>query len=153
MADLMEAITSLAKRRGIAFPSSEIYGGLRSSWDYGPLGVELRRNLRDAWWRAMVQLRDDIVGLEAALLMSPRVWEASGHVAGFSDALIECMNCHHRYRADHLADIVCPECGGTKFTEPKPPARSRKYHCHVWFGLARTAVSSAVPLKLKSPGT
>ncbi len=119
MADLMEAITSLAKRRGIAFPSSEIYGGLRSSWDYGPLGVELRRNLRDAWWRAMVQLRDDIVGLEAALLMSPRVWEASGHVAGFSDALIECMNCHHRYRADHLADGVCPECGGTEFTKPK----------------------------------
>jgi glycyl-tRNA synthetase len=115
----MEAITSLAKRRGIAFPSSEIYGGLRSSWDYGPLGVELRRNLRDAWWRSMVQLRDDVVGLEAALLMSPKVWEASGHVGGFSDSLIECLNCHHRFRADHLSEPVCPECGRAEFTEPK----------------------------------
>jgi glycyl-tRNA synthetase len=115
----MEAITSLAKRRGIAFPSSELYGGLRSSWDYGPLGVELRRNLRDAWWRSMVQLRDDIVGLEAALLMSPKVWEASGHVRGFSDSLVECLNCHHRFRADHLTERVCPECGATDFTEPK----------------------------------
>ena len=82
MTDLMEAVTSLAKRRGIAFQSSEIYGGLRSSWDYGPLGVELRRNISDAWWRSMVQLRDDIVGLDAAIIMSPRVWEARGHVAG-----------------------------------------------------------------------
>ena len=88
MTDLMEAVTSLAKRRGFAFPSSEIYGGLRSSWDYGPLGVELRNNIRRAWWRSMVQLRDDVVGLEAAILMSPRVWEASGHVAGFSDPLV-----------------------------------------------------------------
>src|SRR3990170_8931984 len=100
MADLMEAITSLAKRRGIAFPSSEIYGGLRSSWDYGPLGAELRRNLRAAWWRSMVQLRDEVVGLEAALLMSPKVWEGRGDVDGFSDPLIECENCHHRYRED-----------------------------------------------------
>jgi glycyl-tRNA synthetase len=121
LADLMEAITSLAKRRGIAFQSSEIYGGLRSSWDYGPLGVELRRNIRNAWWRSMVQLREDIVGLEAALLMSPRVWEASGHVEGFSDPLIECETCHRRYREDdeRLAERVCPECGGTTFTAPK----------------------------------
>ena len=84
MTDLMEAVTSLAKRRGIAFQSSEIYGGLRSSWDYGPLGVEIRRNIRNAWWRSMVQLRDEIVGLEAAIIMSPKVWEASGHVEGFS---------------------------------------------------------------------
>ena len=119
MADLMEAITSLAKRRGIAFPSSQIYGGLRSSWDYGPLGVELRRNVRAAWWRSMVQLRPDVVGLEAAIIMSPRVWESSGHVAGFHDPLIECMNCHQRFREDHVAERVCPNCAHTEFSEPK----------------------------------
>jgi glycyl-tRNA synthetase len=120
MADLMEAVTSLAKRRGIAFQSSEIYGGLRSSWDYGPLGVELRRNIRNAWWRSMVQLRDEIVGLEAAIIMSPRVWEASGHVQGFHDPLVECESCHHRFREDHLDEPpVCPNCGGTVFSEPR----------------------------------
>ena len=85
MADLMEAITALAKRRGIVFPSSEIYGGLRSSWDYGPLGVEMKRNIKNAWWRSMVQLRDDVVGLDAAIIMSPKVWEASGHLEVFTD--------------------------------------------------------------------
>jgi glycyl-tRNA synthetase len=119
MPDLMEAVTSLAKRRGIAFQSSEIYGGLRSSWDYGPLGVELRRNIRAAWWRSMVQLRDDVVGLEAAIIMSPRVWEVSGHVAGFHDPLVECLNCHQRFRADHLENGVCPNCGQREFTEPR----------------------------------
>ena len=120
MADLMEAVTSLAKRRGIAFQSSEIYGGLRSSWDYGPLGVELRRNIRSSWWRSMVQLRDDVVGLEAAIIMSPRVWEASGHVAGFHDPLVECLNCHQRFREDHLGDDpICPNCGQKRFTEPR----------------------------------
>jgi glycyl-tRNA synthetase len=124
MADLMEEITSLAKRRGIAFQSSEIFGGLRSSWDYGPLGTELRRNIREAWWRSVVQLRDDIVGLEASIIMSPRVWEASGHVATFHDPLVECRSCHQRFRADHLepdGDGVrtCSNCGGTDFTEPK----------------------------------
>jgi glycyl-tRNA synthetase len=119
MPDLMDAVTSLAKRRGIAFQSSEIYGGLRSSWDYGPLGVELRRNIRAAWWRAMVQLRDDVVGVEAAIIMSPRVWEASGHVAGFHDPLVECLNCHQRFRADHLEGGVCPNCGNDRFTEPR----------------------------------
>src|SRR5712691_10682152 len=118
VADLMESLTSLAKRRGIAFPSSEIYGGLRSSWDYGPVGVDLRNNIRRAWWRSMVQLRDDVVGLEAAILMSPRVWEASGHVAGFSDPLVECLTCHQRFRQDQLED-TCPNCGGKSFTEPK----------------------------------
>jgi glycyl-tRNA synthetase len=117
--DLMEAVTSLAKRRGIAFQSSEIYGGLRSSWDYGPLGVELRRNVREAWWRSMVQLRDDIVGLEAAIIMSPRVWEASGHVEGFSDPLVECTTCHNRYRENELDEPRCPHCGGTAFTEAR----------------------------------
>jgi glycyl-tRNA synthetase len=139
VADLMDAVTSLAKRRGFAFPSSEIYGGIRASWDYGPLGVELKRNIRNAWWRDMVQLRDDMVGLEAAILMSPRVWEASGHVAGFSDPLVECLNCHQRFRADHLpgfhapqsgheqddttVDMAqrqrCPNCDNDTFTEPR----------------------------------
>jgi glycyl-tRNA synthetase len=117
--DLMEAVTSLAKRRGIAFQSSEIYGGLRSSWDYGPLGVELRRNIRNAWWRSTVQLRDDVVGLEAAIIMSPRVWEASGHLDTFHDPLVECLNCHQRFREDHLTGRVCPNCGNTSFTEPR----------------------------------
>jgi glycyl-tRNA synthetase len=124
MPDLMDDITSLAKRRGIAFQSSELYGGLRSSWDYGPLGVELRRNIRNAWWRSMVQLRDDVVGLEAAIIMSPRVWEASGHVATFHDPLVECLSCHQRFREDHLepgADGLrtCPNCGNKAFTEAK----------------------------------
>jgi glycyl-tRNA synthetase len=119
----MEQLVSLAKRRGIVFQSSEIYGGLRSSWDYGPLGVELRRNIRQAWWRSMVQLRDDVVGLEASIIMSPKVWEASGHVAGFSDPLVECLSCHQRFRQDHLPEkdgtALCPNCGGRDFTEPR----------------------------------
>jgi glycyl-tRNA synthetase len=117
--DLMEAVTSLAKRRGIAFQSSEIYGGLRSSWDYGPLGVELRRNLRQAWWRSMVQLRDDIVGLEAAVVTPSAVWKASGHLDTFHDPLVECLTCHQRFRQDHLESGVCPNCGGNTFTEPR----------------------------------
>jgi glycyl-tRNA synthetase len=124
MSDLMDAVTSLAKRRGIVFQSSEIYGGLRSSWDYGPLGVELRRNVRTAWWRSMVQLRDDVVGLEASIVMAAKVWEASGHVAGFSDPLVECLSCHQRFRADHLepdedGTRTCPNCGEHAFTEAK----------------------------------
>ncbi len=139
MADLMEAVASLAKRRGIAFQSSEIYGGLRSSWDYGPLGVELKRNIRNAWWRSMVQLRDDVVGLEAAIIMSPKVWEASGHLEVFTDPLVECLKCHQRFRADHIPGFhapqsgheedettvdlahrpVCPNCGHHGFTEPR----------------------------------
>ena len=119
MIDVMEAVTSLAKRRGIAFQSSEIYGGLRSSWDYGPLGVELRRNIRNAWWRSMVQLRDDIVGVEAAIVTSPAVWKASGHLDTFTDPLVECLSCHQRFRQDHLEDGACPNCGGASFTEPR----------------------------------
>jgi len=124
MPDLMDDVVALAKRRGIAFQSSELYGGLRSSWDYGPLGVELRRNIRDAWWRATVQLRDDVVGLEAAVVMSPKVWEASGHVATFHDPLVECLACHQRFRADHLEPneegvTLCPNCGNRAFTEPR----------------------------------
>ncbi|MGH2680260.1 MAG: glycine--tRNA ligase [Actinomycetota bacterium] len=116
----MEAVTSLAKRRGIAFQSSEIYGGLRSSWDYGPLGTEIKRNVREQWWRSTVQLRDDVVGLETAVIMSPKVWEASGHLDVFTDPLVECLNCHQRFRADHLPEPpACPNCGQTAFTEPR----------------------------------
>lgn len=108
----MEKIVSLAKRRGFIFPSSEIYGGLGSTWDYGPLGVELKNNVKRAWWRKVIQERDDMVGLDAAILMHPRVWEASGHVAGFSDPLVDCKSCKQRFRADHLEGDKCPSCGG-----------------------------------------
>ncbi|MBI3742731.1 MAG: glycine--tRNA ligase, partial [Chloroflexi bacterium] len=98
----MEKLVSLAKRRGFVFPSSEIYGGLGSTWDYGPLGVLMKNNVKAAWWRAMVQERDDIVGIDAAILMHPKVWEASGHVAGFADPLVDCKSCKQRFRADQL---------------------------------------------------
>ncbi|HSG07018.1 MAG TPA: glycine--tRNA ligase [Longimicrobiales bacterium] len=112
-ADLMDKLVSLAKRRGYIFQSSEIYGGTGSVWDYGPLGVELKRNVKDLWWSSMVHQRDDIEGLDAAILMHPRVWEASGHVEGFTDPLVECSNCHRRFRADlpEVADRQCPTCG------------------------------------------
>jgi glycyl-tRNA synthetase len=140
----MEKIVSLAKRRGFVYPSSEIYGGLAAIFDYGPYGVELEKNVKDVWWKAMVQLRDDIVGLDAAIFMAPKVWEASGHVAGFNDPLIECKSCHARLRADHLLEeigiqadekmelkeindlfkknvkkIKCPVCGKSDFTDIK----------------------------------
>jgi len=139
MAASMDTIVNLCKRRGLIFPSSEIYGGLRSTWDYGPVGVELKRNVKNAWWRHMIQLRDDVVGLDAAILMHPRTWEASGHVETFSDPLVECLNCHQRFRADHLpgfhapqsghegagetVDMAkgprCPNCGNKTFTDPR----------------------------------
>ncbi|MCY4616765.1 MAG: glycine--tRNA ligase [Chloroflexi bacterium] len=103
----MEKIVSLCKRRGFVFQSSEIYGGAASVWDYGPLGVELRKNVADAWWSAMVHARDDIEGLDAGILMHPRVWEASGHVSGFTDPLLECKTCKKRWRADHVDDASC----------------------------------------------
>src|SRR5918997_4028297 len=117
----IDTIVNLCKRRGIVFPSSEIYGGLRSAWDWGPLGVELKRNVKNEWWRAVVLGRDDVVGLESSILMSPRVWEASGHVATFTDPLVECTNCHKRWRADHLdLERPCPNCGqGPAWTEPR----------------------------------
>ncbi len=107
--DIMEKLVSLAKRRGFVFQSSEIYGGLGSVWDYGPLGVELKRNVKDRWWNALVRSRDDIEGLDAAILMHPRVWEASGHVAGFTDPLVDCRTCKARFRADRLEDARCPQ--------------------------------------------
>jgi glycyl-tRNA synthetase len=118
---LMDRVVNVAKRRGLVFPSSEIYGGFRSTWDYGPLGVLLKRNVKDAWWRSMVQFRDDIVGLDAAILMAPQVWEASGHVATFTDPLVDCRTCNERFRADQLPDSgACPNCGAkNSFTEAR----------------------------------
>jgi len=111
MADtsLMDRLVSLAKRRGFVFQSSEIYGGVGSVWDYGPLGVELKKNLKERWWRSMVHERDDIEGLDAAILMHPRVWEASGHVAGFTDPMVDCKTCKARFRADQLDQMQCPQ--------------------------------------------
>ncbi|HUY62718.1 MAG TPA: glycine--tRNA ligase [Candidatus Paceibacterota bacterium] len=111
--DLMEKIVSLAKRRGFIFPGSEIYGGLAGTYDYGPYGVALKNNVKQLWWRMFVEDRDDMYGVDAAILMNPKVWESSGHVSGFSDPLVECEKCKHRFRADHLDDPTrCPECGG-----------------------------------------
>ncbi|GLW08644.1 glycine--tRNA ligase [Microtetraspora sp. NBRC 13810] len=134
--DVMDTIVSLAKRRGLVYPSSEIYGGLRASWDYGPLGVELKNNVKRQWWKAMVQAREDVVGLDSCVILAPEVWEASGHVETFTDPLTECQSCHKRFRADHLieayeekhdkppagglSDITCPNCGNKgAFTEPR----------------------------------
>jgi glycyl-tRNA synthetase len=132
----MDTIVSLSKRRGFVYPSSEIYGGLRASWDYGPLGVELKNNIKRQWWRTMVTEREDVVGLDSSVILAREVWEASGHVTEFVDPLTECMSCNKRFRADHLleayedkhghpaanglADVTCPNCG-TKgaFTEPR----------------------------------
>jgi glycyl-tRNA synthetase len=134
-ADRLETIVSLAKRRGFVYPSSEIYGGLRASWDYGPLGVELKNNVKRQWWRSMVQGREDVVGLDSCVILAREVWEASGHVETFTDPLTECTECHKRYRADHLEEafeakngrlpssmdeVNCPNCGNKgKFTQPK----------------------------------
>ena len=135
--DRMETVVSLSKRRGIVYPSSEIYGGLRASWDYGPLGVELKNNIKRQWWKSMVTERDDIVGLDSSVILAPEVWQASGHVTEFVDPLTECQSCHRRFRADHLieayqekhegkepahglADLACPNCGTRgAFTEPR----------------------------------
>ena len=131
----MDTMMSLSKRRGFVFQSSEIYGGLGSTWDYGPLGVELKRNVKEAWWRAVISGRDDMVGLDAAILMHPQVWVASGHVENFSDPLVECKECNSRFRQDHLLEatgvdpespeaaatlktLVCPNCSG-ELTEPR----------------------------------
>jgi glycyl-tRNA synthetase len=122
MADVsIDTIVNLCKRRGVVFPSSEIYGGLRSAWDWGPLGIELKRNVKNEWWKAMVHERNDVVGLESSILMSPKVWEASGHVATFTDPLVECTSCHRRYRADHISlERPCPNCGnGPAWTDPR----------------------------------
>ena len=115
----MERVVNLCKRRGFVFPSSEIYGGFRSTYDYGPLGSLMLRNVRDAWVRSMVQLRRDVVLIDAAILSSPRVWEASGHLANFTDPLVDCRKCKERWRADQIAG-ECPNCGSTDLTEARP---------------------------------
>ncbi len=139
---LMQKITALCKRRGFVFQSSEIYGGLRSAYDYGPLGVELKRNVMAEWWRTMVHEREDVVGIDASIIMSPKVWEASGHVGGFSDPLVDCLSCKSRFRADKAPNVetgsevkyrkqgktingiaergyVCPECGSVELSEER----------------------------------
>lgn len=136
-ADRIDAVVSLCKRRGFVYPCGEIYGGTRSAWDYGPLGVELKDNIKRAWWRTMVQGRDDVVGLDSSVILPREVWAASGHIDAFVDPLVECNSCHRRFRADHLAeeyaertgkpladndlsDVPCPNCGNRgQYTEPK----------------------------------
>ncbi|WP_138443720.1 glycine--tRNA ligase [Sinomonas susongensis] len=132
----LDAIVSLAKRRGFVFQAGEIYGGSRSAWDYGPLGVELKENIKEQWWQTFVRGREDMVGLDSSVILPKQVWEASGHVATFTDPLVECLNCHKRHRQDHLIEayvakkgrepengmesITCPDCGVTgKWTEPQ----------------------------------
>jgi glycyl-tRNA synthetase len=121
MSVTLDTIANLAKKRGFVFPSSEIYGGLRSAYDYGPLGVELLRNVKAEWWRSMVRDRDDIVGLDSAIIQDRQVWAASGHEASFTDPLVECTNCNNRFRPDKLEDVgVCPNCGERdSFTEAR----------------------------------
>ncbi len=119
--ELFDKVVNLCKRRGFVFPSAEIYGGFRSTYDYGPVGVLLLRNVKDAWWRSMVQLRHDVVGLDASILSPPAVWEASGHLASFTDPLVDCRNCRERFRLDKLDDPrLCPNCGAKdSFTEAR----------------------------------
>ena len=108
----MEKLVNLCKRRGIVFPTSDIYGGLGSTFDYGPLGVELKRNVKEAWWREMVQYRSDVLGLDSAIFQHPRTWEASGHLKNFTDPMVDCKACKNRFRADKIQGDKCPECGG-----------------------------------------
>ena len=142
MASVIESVVNLAKRRGLVYPAGEIYGGTRSAWDYGPLGVELKENIKRQWWRSMVTGRDDVVGLDSSIILPREVWVASGHVEVFNDPLVECLQCHKRHRQDHMqeahfekkgakegvpdpesvpmADIVCPDCGTKgQWTEPR----------------------------------
>ncbi|MDK1031393.1 MAG: glycine--tRNA ligase, partial [Planctomycetia bacterium] len=118
MQNKMDKLVALCKRRGFIFQSSEIYGGLNGCWDYGPLGVELKRNVKEAWWQRNVVAREDVVGLDSSILMHPMVWKASGHVDGFSDPMVDCKACKKRFRATDIDGQECPECGG-ELTEPK----------------------------------
>jgi glycyl-tRNA synthetase len=115
----LEDIVSLCKRRGFIYQGSEIYGGLAGTWDYGPLGVALKRNIMNFWWKSFVEDRDDMYGVDAAILMNQKVWQASGHATGFNDPMVECENCHSRLRQDHVKEGKCPVCGKDKFSEPR----------------------------------
>jgi glycyl-tRNA synthetase len=114
----MDKIVSLCKRRGFIFPSSEIYGGLSSCWDYGPIGIELKRNIKDAWWKTMVQNRDDVLGIDTSILMAPEIWKTSGHLSNFSDPMVECKLCHSRWRSSEINEDSCQKCGG-ELTDPR----------------------------------
>jgi glycyl-tRNA synthetase len=116
---LMDKIVALCKRRGFIFQSSEIYGGINGFWDYGPVGVELKRNIKDAWWNDIVRRRTDVVGIDGTIITHPRVWEASGHLESFTDPMVDCKKCKGRWRADQLPDTKCPEGGAHEFTEPR----------------------------------
>lgn len=115
----LETLVSLCKRRGFIYQGSEVYGGLAGTWDYGPLGVALKRNIMNLWWQTFVDSRDDMYGVDAAILMNQAVWQASGHATGFNDPMVECLNCHSRLRQDHIKDKKCPVCGKDKFSEPR----------------------------------
>src|SRR6201994_319399 len=138
VASVIDTVVNLAKRRGLVYPAGEIYGGTKSAWDYGPLGVELKENIKRQWWRSVVTGRDDVVGLDSSIILPRAVWVASGHVEVFNDPLVECLNCHHRHRQDHMqeayalkkglddpdavpmTEIVCPDCGTKgQWTEPR----------------------------------
>ncbi|HRX43871.1 MAG TPA: glycine--tRNA ligase [Candidatus Dojkabacteria bacterium] len=119
--DILQKITALAKRRGIIFPNSEIYGGMGGFYDYGPVGVEMKNNLKRYWWRYMVDSRENVVGIDGTIITHPKVWEASGHLTGFADEVVECKKCHQRYRPEDITE-KCPKCGNTEFTD------SRKYN-------------------------
>ncbi len=118
MEDLLQKVTSLCKRRGIIFQNSEIYGGIGGFYDYGPVGVEMKNNLKRYWWKNMVDKRENVVGIDGTIITHPKVWEASGHIKGFGDSAVECKKCHSRFRPEDIED-KCPKCGGTEFTEPK----------------------------------
>ena len=119
--DLLQKITALCKRRGIIYPNSEIYGGIGGFYDYGPVGVEMKNNLKKYWWKYMVDKRENVVGIDGTIITHPKVWEASGHLSGFSDVVVECKKCHQRFRPEDIKE-KCPNCGGTEFTD------SRKYN-------------------------
>ncbi len=116
---IMNEIVALSKRRGFIFQSSEIYGGINALWDMGPLGVEMKKNIKNFWWKYTVQMRSDVEGLDSSILMHPKIWEASGHIENFTDPLVECRNCHKRFRADEIKGNHCPNCGSDQLTEPK----------------------------------
>src|SRR3954449_5026394 len=137
--ELMEKIVSLCKRRGFIFQSSEIYGGLNGFWDYGPLGAELKRNIKEAWWRSMTQFRDDVVGLEATIIMHPKIWEASGHTSTFSDLMVDCLLTQKRFRADQVEPQSGIAYSYSGARDLSPDSTNQE-------GMASTAFSVLVPL-------